>query len=190
MKLTENTKVRIKVPKHLYEAVKAELDKKSEMEEMAVHHDGHEKMEEDVEPVVTGVELTADKMGKLVGVDPVLLGAAIVSAVVLGTLKGPEIVDTVKTSLQVALDKGQDAYNKLKSYFKSKKIDTPEVGAKAEPVAEDVQELEEVLDLQSLMEAVKDLSKKKAEEKKKKEAEDKKKKEAEAKKKADAKKKK
>lgn len=194
MKLTENTKVRIKVPKHLYEAIQAELAKK-EMEEMAVPHDGHEKMEEDVEPVVTGVELTADKMGKLVGIDPTILGALIVGGIVAGTLKGPELVDVVKTSLQVALDKGQEKYNALKSYFKRKnvdtpKIDTPEVGAKAEPVAEDVQELEEVLDLQSLMEAVKDLSKKKAEEKKKKEAEDKKKKEAEAKKKADAKKKK
>ena len=33
MKLTENTKVRVKVPKHLYEAIQAELDKKHGMEE-------------------------------------------------------------------------------------------------------------------------------------------------------------
>ena len=78
---------------------------------------------------------------------------------------------------------------KVKSKIQSKS-DKPEA-----PVAE---ELEEVLDLNTLMEAVKDASKKKVEEKKKKELEakkkkaedEKKKKEAEAKKKvADAKKK-
>jgi hypothetical protein len=51
---------------------------------------------------------------------------------------------------------------------------------------QEVEEIEEVLNLETLMEAVKDLSKKKAEDKKKKEAEAKKKKEAEDKKKKEA----
>jgi hypothetical protein len=140
MKLTENTKVRIKVPKHMYEAIQAELAKKPEMEE-------------------------AEEMNEYVGMSPdqaqvVEILGSLIAAGGLGV--------AVKTALQMALDK-----------IKSKKSSEAEPEAK-EPVAE---EMEEALDFESLMEAVKDLSKKKAEDKKKKLAEDKKKKELEAKKK-------
>ena len=174
MKLTENTKVRIKVPKHMYESIQAELAKKHEMDE-AYHEDNmeEEKVEEDV---MTGAQIDAEALGKIANIDPFLAGVLLVGAVATGVVAGPKIAEMAKIALQVAKDKGSNTLAKVKNLFKKKKIDTG-----AQPVAEEVDEMEETLDLESLMEAVKDLSKKKAE--------DKKKKEAEAKKKADAKKK-
>jgi hypothetical protein len=154
MKLTENTKVRIKVPKHMYEAIQAELAKKPEMEE------GYEEKMEETE------------VNEYVGMSPDQ--AQIVD--ILGQLiAGGGLALGIKTALQVALDK-----------IKSKKSGDAE---DKEPVVAE-EEVEEALELETLMEAVKDIAKKKAEAKKKKEAEEKKKKEAEAKKKAEAAKKK
>lgn len=170
MKLTENTKVRVKVPKHLYEAIQAELDKKHGMDE---GHYGDKEMEEGDDYMEEG-----DEMNEYVGMSPdqvqaMELAGQILAAVAAGTGLTAGIVNLAK---------------KVKSKIQSKS-DKPEVTA---------EELEEVLDLNTLMEAVKDASKKKVEDKKKKELEakkkkaeeEKKKKEAEAKKKvADAKKK-
>lgn len=194
MKLTENTKVRIKVPKHLYEAIQAELAKK-EMEEMAAPHDGHEKMEED-----TGINEADDKyqaamevlnsiplISSIAKMDPFLAGMTLVGMVTGGTLLGDKVLNGL--SYLYSKVKNPKKASELKTAMEKADLDI-EDAPKTEPVAEDAQELEETLDFDTLMEAVKDLSKKKAEEKKKKEAEDKKKKEAEAKKKADAKKKK
>jgi colicin import membrane protein len=155
MKLTENTKVRVKVPKHLYEAIQAELDKKHGMEE-------------------------AEEVNEYVGMSP---DQAQVVEILGSLIAAGGLGAAVKTALQMALDK-----------IKSKKSDDAEA---KEPVAE-MEEMEETLDLESLMEAVSAATKKKAEDKKKKaaeakkkkEIEDKKKKEAEAKKKAAAAKKK
>ena len=163
MKLTENTKVRIRVPKHLYESIQAELGKMEdkEMEEA-------EKVNEYVGMSPDQMELM-DSLGKLI-IGGGLAGSALMAA---------------KTLISFLKDKAAD------------KAPSPE----SEPIAE---ELEEVLDFETLMEAVKDASKKKVEDKKKKEAEakkkkaeddkkkveDKKKKEADAKKKAEAAKKK
>lgn len=185
MKLTENTKVRIKVPKHLYEAIQAELAKKHEMEEMAVPHDGHDKMEEEAVEEATGAEMAAKQMmGAISSGDPFATGVALVGAVVAGVIAGPKVVDTIKGYWKALTQKDPAKADKLAAAAEK-------AGMDVDGVKEEYQEeLEEVLDLQSLMEAVKDQAKKKAEEKKKKEAEDKKKKEAEAKKKADAKKKK
>jgi len=60
MKLTENTKVRVKVPKHLYEAIQAELDKKHGMEE---GHYGEKEMEE-AESQTASLEEIAAAMDK------------------------------------------------------------------------------------------------------------------------------
>lgn len=190
MKLTENTKVRIRVPKHLYEAIQAELDKKH-MEEG--NYGDHDKMEEDsIEEVTTGVEVDANKLGDLFNLPAEVAGAAIVGGIVMGTIAAPKIVSTIKTALAVAADKGEEYVNKLKGAFNKNKASVPQLSKVPElnqgEKMEEVSELEEVLDLQTLMEAVKHASEKKAEEKK--EAEAKKKKEAEDKKKADEKKKK
>lgn len=187
MKLTENTKVRIKVPKHLYEAIQAELAKK-EMEEMATPHDGHKKIKEDTD----AQRAAEDLMGAISSGDPFFTGLALVGAVVGGVLAGPKIIDTVKGYWEALTDKQPAKADKLAAAAEKAGMDIDGDGKKpaAEPVAEEMDEVEEALELESLMEAVKDLSKKKAEEKKKKAEADKKKKEAEAKKKADAKKKK
>ena len=150
MNLTENTKVRIRVPKHLYESIQAELGK---MEE--------EKHEEAMEE---------GDINEYVGMSP---DQAQVVEILGSLIAAGGLGAAVKTALQMALDK-------IKS---SKSTEAPV----AEPAPE---EMEEALDFESLMEAVKDLSKKKAEDKKKKEVEAKKKKESEDKKKADEKKKK
>jgi hypothetical protein len=216
MKLTENTKVRIKVPKHMYEAIQAELAKKPEMEESEETMEEADAQQASVEEVAAAMdkavefakklakqiadkkggsltrkdfsrlidnfrskvksfgpfksvngseEINEEEMNEYVGMSPdqaqvVEILGSLIAAGGLGV--------AVKTALQMALDK-----------IKSKKSSEAEPEAK-EPVAE---EMEEALDFESLMEAVKDLSKKKAEDKKKKLAEDKKKKELEAKKK-------
>ena len=77
MKLTENTKVRVKVPKHLYEAIQAELDKKHEMEE-------------------------GEEMKEYVGMSPDQAQVA----EILGTLiASGGLAVGIKTALQMALDK-------------------------------------------------------------------------------------
>ena len=210
MKLTENTKVRVKVPKHLYEAIQAELDKKHGMEE-AEEVNEYVGMSPDQAQVVeilgsliaagglgaavkTALQMALDKIkskksggdeekgdiNEYVGMSP---DQAQVVEILGSLIAAGGLGAAVKTALQMALDK-----------IKSKKSGDAEA---KEPVAE-VEEMEEALDFNTLMEAIKDASKKKADDKKKKEveakkkkdAEDKKKKEAEAKKKAAAAKKK
>ena len=209
MKLTENTKVRVKVPKHLYEAIQAELDKKHGMDE-AEEVNEYVGMSPDQAQVAeilgsliaagglgaavkTALQMALDKIkskksggeekgdiNEYVGMSP---DQAQVAEILGSLIAAGGLGAAVKTALQMALDK-----------IKSKKSGDAET---KEPVAE-VEEMEEALDFNTLMEAVKDASKKKAEDKKKKEveakkkkeAEDKKKKEAEAKKKAAAAKKK
>jgi hypothetical protein len=127
MKLTENTKVRVKVPKHLYEAIQAELDKKHGMEE-------------------------AEEVNEYVGMSP---DQAQVVEILGSLIAAGGLGAAVKTALQMALDK-----------IKSKKSGDAEA---KEPVAE-MEEVEEALDFSTLMEAIKDASKKKVEDKKKKEA--------------------
>jgi hypothetical protein len=199
MKLTENTKVRVKVPKHLYEAIQAELDKKHGMDEAISGKaeelkDFYEKVKEqvdggtDLDSAITfvmndlGMEMMEEgkEVNEYVGMSP---DQAQVAEILGSLIAAGGLGAAVKTALQMALDK-----------IKSKKSGDAEA---KEPVAE-VEEIEEAFDFETLMEAVKDASKKKAEDKKKKEveakkkkeAEDKKKKEAEAKKKAAAAKKK
>lgn len=199
MKLTENTKVRVKVPKHLYEAIQAELDKKHGMQEAISGKaeelkDFYEKVKEqvdggtDLDSAVTfvmndlGMEMMEEgkEINEYVGMSP---DQAQVAEILGSLIAAGGLGVAVKTALQMALDK-----------IKSKKSGDAEA---KESVAE-VEEVEEALDFNTLMEAIKDASKKKAEDKKKKEveakkkkeAEDKKKKEAEAKKKAAAAKKK
>lgn len=219
MKLTENTKVRVRVPKHLYEAIQAELDMKHEMEEGDYGHDATKEGKIDE---VTGMEMELSKIGNLMGMDPFLAMMVIVGALFIGAITLPKAIALARTAIGVARKKGDKVLSKVKNLFfkllkpkfegHSLEEDRPQVlqftaqlakefpELKSEPVqkeADEAYELEEVLDLETLMEAVKDASKKKAEDKKKKEleakkkkeADDKKKKEAEAKKKADAKKK-
>ena len=200
--MNNSTKVRIRVPKHLYESIQAELNKKQgKMEEMK-----DEKMEEgDINEYVgmspdqaqvaeilgsliaagglgaavkTALQMALDKikskksvaeekeeMNEYVGMSPDQMQVA----EILGSLiAAGGLGVAVKTALQMALDK-----------IKSKKTETSEAEVATE-------EIEEALDFNTLMEAVKDASKKKAEDKKKKEAEAKKKKEAEDKKKKEA----
>jgi hypothetical protein len=176
MKLTENTKVRIKVPKHMYEAIQAELAKKHEMEE------GYEeKVEEDV---TRGAEIVAkDMMGAISSGDPFMTGVALVGAVVAGVIAGPKVVDTIKGYWKALTQKDPAKADKLAAAAEKAGLDVDGVKEGGYET-----EMEEALDMETLMEAVKDIAKKKADAKKK-EAEAKKKKEAEDKKKADEKKK-
>jgi hypothetical protein len=264
MKLTENTKVRVKVPKHLYEAIQAELDKKHGMEE-AEEMNEYVGMSPDQAQVAeilgsliaagglgvavkTALQMALDKIkskksggeekgdiNEYVGMSP---DQAQVAEILGSLIAAGGLGVAVKTALQMALDKikskksseapkemteadREGVYSDFakwkesfpegtefaqeNNYMMAKDEDGKELG-KWNPIqkqgmhASDFQykSLEETFDLETLMEAVKDLSKKKAEDKKKKEveakkkkdAEDKKKKEAEAKKKAAAAKKK
>jgi hypothetical protein len=226
MKLTENTKVRIKVPKHMYEAIQAELHKKPEMEEAESQTASLEEVAAAMDKALAfakklGQQIADKKGGSITQKDQSRLVDNFRSKVrefsplkpempafedemkegyeekmeetevneyvgmspdqaqivdILGQLiAGGGLALGIKTALQVALDK-----------IKSKKSGDAE---DKEPVVAE-EEVEEALELETLMEAVKDIAKKKAEAKKKKEAEEKKKKEAEAKKKAEAAKKK
>jgi hypothetical protein len=228
MKLTENTKVRVKVPKHLYEAIQAELDKKHGMDEAISGKaeelkDFYEKVKEqvdggtDLDSAITfvmndlGMEMMEeDSYGedKPMEESEVLNEAdhiSLMQQIFANPMDTYEIVrmylqqaphefgvlvaglGTIATFLGGAAGVAiKDAINKIKS----KK---PEASEK--PVAE---ELEETIDMETLLEAVNDAAKKKkmkvAKEKevaaKKKAEDDKKKKEVEAKKKAVAAKKK
>lgn len=199
MKLTENTKVRIRVPKHLYESIQAELGK---MEEGNYGHE--EAMEEEnlqeFDPKAQGamdVLSAIPGIDKIAQIDPFIAGVTLVGMVAGALIAGPKIEAAYKAIMQ-KLKPAKQA--ELAAAAKEANVD---LGGEAAPVDE-VHELEEVLDLETLMEAVKDASKKKVEDKKKKEVEakkkkaeddkkkveDKKKKEADAKKKAEAAKKK
>jgi hypothetical protein len=234
MNLTENTKVRIKVTKHLYESIQAELGKMEEaegqqasVEEVAAAMDkavafakklakqiadkkGGSLTQKDFSRLIDNFKykvksfgpfkrvsepeemnegdyghqdtMEEDAINEYVGMSPaemqaMELAGQILAAVAAGTGLTAGIVSLAK---------------KVKDKIKSKKSSED---AMAEPASE---EMEEALDFETLMEAVKVASKKKAEDKKKKEveakkkkeAEDKKKKEVEAKKKAAAAKKK
>ena len=206
MNLTENTKVRIRVPKHLYESIQAELAKQDHKEEETMEEgdiNEYVGMSPDQAQVVeilgsliaagglgaavkTALQMALEKIkskksggeeeksdiNEYVGMSP---DQAQVVEILGSLIAAGGLGAAVKTALQMALDK-----------IKSKKSGDAEA---KEPVAE-VEEMEEAFDFNTLMEAVKDLSKKKAEDKKKKEVEAKKKKDAEDKKKADEKKKK
>lgn len=163
MKISENTKVRIRVPKRLYEAVQAEMQK-HDMEE-GMDHDMEEGEELEEASIVSDPNFIAG-LATLLGV-----GGSLAASLVkdLRKAKTPEEKKAAKQKMASAIQGSM-------------------AGSMEE--AEEVEEVAEAVDLETLMEAIKDAKKKKAEEKKKKEAEAKKKKEAEAKKKALAAKKK
>jgi hypothetical protein len=194
MKLTENTKVRVRVPKHLYEAIQAELDKKHSMEEgnYDLENDLEEQLDE-FDPKFQGamdVLSSIPGIDKIAQIDPFTAGVALVGMLAGGIIAAPKIEKGIKAIMAKIKDPKKKAQLAAAAEKGGVKVDGGEA-------VQEVEEMEEALDLETLMEAVKDASKKKAEEKKKKEAEakkkkeaeDKKKKEAEAKKKADAKKK-
>jgi len=112
MKLTENTKVRVKVPKHLYEAIQAELDKKHGMDE-----------------AISG--------------------------------KAEELKDFYE-KVKEQVDGGTDLDSAVTFVMNDLGMEMMEEGDEPE------ENMEETLDLKTLMEAVKDASKKKAAIKKKK----------------------
>ena len=202
MNLTENTKVRIKVPKHLYESIQEELGKMEEkkhensMEEAISGKaeelkDFYEKVKEqvdggtDLDSAVTfvmndlGMEMMeeGEEIKEYVGMSPDQMQIVdILGQLIAGGALGGAVLMAAKT---------------LYSFLKNKK------SAKVSTEESAIEEIEEAFDFETLMEAMKDASKKKAEDKKKmteankKKVEDeKKKKEAEAKKKAAAVKKK
>ena len=121
MKLTENTKVRVKVPKHLYEAIQAELDKKHGMEEAISGKaeelkDFYEKVKEqvdggtDLDSAVTfvmhdlGMEMMEEgkEMNEYVGMSP---DQAQVVDVLGQLIAAGGLAVGIKTALQMALDK-------------------------------------------------------------------------------------
>lgn len=218
MKLTENTKVRVKVPKHLYEAIQAELDKKGEMEEAKkeMSHGLLQKMVDDLlakygeteqmkSDILIALRAKANDM--LNNMHPQLKSKFREEEVMEEGEEMNEYVGMSPDQAELVNNLGQliasgaasaaviMAAKSLLSMLKSKKSGDAKAPTEPEITAE---EIEEAFDLNTLMEAVKDASKKKAEDKKKKELEakkkkaedDKKKKEAEAKKKAVAAKKK
>jgi len=226
MNLTENTKVRIKVPKHLYEAIQAELDKKHGMEEAESQTASLEEIAAAMDKALAfakklGKQIADKKDGSLTQKDQSRLVDNFRSKVrEFSPLKpqmdesyedtmeeGEEMKEYVGMSpdqMQIVDILGQliaggalggavlMAAKTLYSFLKNKK------SAKVPAEESVVEEIEEAFDFETLMEAMKDASKKKAEDKKKmteaeakKKVEDeKKKKEAEAKKKAAAAKKK
>jgi len=226
MNLTENTKVRIKVPKHLYEAIQAELDKKHGMEEAESQTASLEEIAAAMDKALAfakklGKQIADKKDGSLTQKDQSRLVDNFRSKVrEFSPLKpqmdesyedtmeeGEEMKEYVGMSpdqMQIVDILGQliasgalggavlMAAKTLYSFLKNKK------SAKVSTEESAIEEIEEAFDFETLMEAMKDASKKKAEDKKKmteaeakKKVEDeKKKKEAEAKKKAAAAKKK
>jgi len=229
MNLTENTKVRIKVPKHLYEAIQAELDKKHGMEEAESQTASLEEIAAAMDKALAfakklGKQIADKKDGSLTQKDQSRLVDNFRSKVREFSPLKPQMDESYEDTMEedqvnevlplyvgmssaemqamelagqilaaVAAGTGLTAgivnlAKKVKDKIKSKKSDEA-------PMAE---EIEEAFDFETLMEAMKDASKKKAEDKKKmteaeakKKVEDeKKKKEAEAKKKAAAAKKK
>jgi len=160
MKLTENTKVRIRVPKHLYESIQAELGK---MEEGNYGHE--EAMEEEnlqeFDPKAQGamdVLSAIPGIDKIAQIDPFIAGVTLVGMVAGALIAGPKIEAAYKAIMQ-KLKPAKQA--ELAAAAKEANVD---LGGEAAPVDE-VHELEEVLDLETLMEAVKDASKKKVKEK-------------------------
>ena len=188
MNLTENTKVRIRVPKHLYESIQAELAKNKMEEGDYGQEDAMEEGEEinEFDPKMQGaldVLSSIPGIDKIAQIDPFTAGVALVGMMVGGLIAAPKIEKGVKALMA----KIKDPKKKAQLAAAAEKGGVNVDGGAA---VQEVEELEEILDLDfgSLMEAMVDASKKKAA--KKKEAEAKKKKEAEDKKKADEKKKK
>jgi hypothetical protein len=143
MKLTENTKVRIKVPKHLYEAIQAQLDQKHEMEE------DEEYMKED------SIEEIDEADGQQASVEEIAV--AMDKAVVQAKKRAQEIADKkggklTQSDFFSVIDKFR---SKIKEFGPFKRVTETE-------------EMDETLDLKSLMEAVSAATKKKAAIKKKK----------------------
>lgn len=183
MRLTENTKVRIKVPKHLYESIKEELEGQYEMEDSA----NLEEME--AERVAAESMMHAISSG-----DPFWTGVGLVLGIA-GTIFAGAKAKDAKDKL-IGWWKGLSAQQKAEA---GKHLDTDQASGEGMAESEKYEEMEEAVDFQTLMEAIKDAAKKKKDAKakekekaaKEKEAEEaKKKKEAEAKKKAAAAKKK
>jgi len=135
MKLTENTKVRVKVPKHLYEAIQAQLDQKHEMEE------DEEYMEEDsIEEINKADEQQASVEEIAVAMD---------KAVVEAKKRAQEIANTkggklTQSDFFSVIDKFR---SKIKQFGPFKRV-------------AELEEMGETLDLESLMEAVSAATKK------------------------------
>ena len=233
MKISENTKVKIRVPKHLYEAVQAEMEKKHQMEEQDASGvnvqlnlrfkdgDDQENFEDTyglqrnksnyVTATVSDVNDLVDMVKTLVGVhgfdDLSLTGtqgegpsleegedhemneASLVSdpnfIAGLATLLG--VGGSLAASIVKDLRKAKSPEDKKKALQQASSAIQSKMTGNME---EGEDEMEEAMDIETLMEAIKDAKKKKEEDKKKKEAEAKKKKMAEAKKKEAAAKKK
>jgi hypothetical protein len=178
MRLTENTKVKIRVPKHLYEAIQAELD-------MNRMKEGDDYMEEDEH--VNEIDVPQMAQSVLDGLQNLDMSSFSNLMSQLGDavgMTGKEFQNTLGGILGI----GTTAAGLTTAALKDKKA-----GIKSTvKQMEEVQELEETIDMETLLEAVNDAAKKKkmklAKEKevaaKKKAEDDKKKKEAEAKKKA------
>ena len=211
MNLTENTKVRIKVPKHLYESIQAELGKMEEKKDKPYYEIAADAIDaalsqEDTDQgkldILLHIKDSATKKMKEMNPskrkmeegnygqeDTVEEGEEMKEYVGMSDPQ-MQIVDILGQLIAggalsgAILMAAKTLFNHLKNKMSKK--------SPAQDSAPMAEELEEVFDLDfgGLMEAMKDASKKKAEDKKKKEAEDKKKKEAEAKKKAAAVKKK
>lgn len=168
MKISENTKVKIRVPKRLYEAVQAEMNK-HEMEE-GDNYEMEEGLEEDFS---TGAEMAAKQLFSQASAENTFaLGVATVLAIVAGVAAGPKVVDKLKGYYQAL--KGENPKQAELLAKQAKEAGVNMSGA-APSSMEEVEEVAETMDLETLMEAIKEASKK---------AKDKKKKTEEAKKKA------
>jgi hypothetical protein len=161
MKLTENTKVRIRVPKHLYEAIQAQLDKKHGMDEAISGKaeelkDFYEKVKEqvdggtDLDSAISfvmndlGMEMMeeSEDINEYVGLNPADYD--------MTTLMGLGL-PILTALLSVAQQKlGPKITNAIKSAIAKKK------GGQEKPT----EEMDETLDLKTLMEAVSAITKK------------------------------
>jgi hypothetical protein len=142
MNLTENTKVRIRVPKHLYESIQEELGKMEEKK----HEDSMEEGNYDPENTVEEGEEMKEYVGmNAAEMQAMELAGQILAAVAAGTGLTAGIVNLAK---------------------KVKAAINPSKSSDAEAPKAPVEELEEVLNFETLMEAVKAASKKKVADKK------------------------
>jgi hypothetical protein len=117
--INDNTLVRVKVPKALYEAIQAKLAEKK-MEE-GTQEEGYGMHEAAVgEP---GTQMAAEKMMHAISSgDPFTTGIVLVGAIVAGIVAGPKVIDTIKGYYKALTQKDPTKAEELKKAAEAAKV--------------------------------------------------------------------
>ena len=117
--INDNTLVRVKVPKALYEAIQAKLAEKK-MEE-GTQEEGYGMHEAAFgEP---GTQMAAeDMMHKISSGDPFTTGIVLVGAIVAGIVAGPKVIDTIKGYYKALTQKDPTKAEELKKAAEAAKV--------------------------------------------------------------------